>query len=493
MDPLYQSSPHIGLLSAEAAARLKQFMEYAIAHPLLQQVDRQLTHTITEPAGFAFVLVYGPSGVGKTTMIQQVERRYHAALPSSPLAFLPRLGHLPEVPLLLMETRPPDGATFHRADYYRTALKQLGEQTYERQTLVDIDVENSWEQKTGRGGSPRGKAAQFHDAPELRHAMEDALVRRGVRAVILDEAQHLLKVASGVKLIDQLDWLKSMTNTTGVLHVLTGTYELLALRNLNGQTARRGLEIHFPRYQFQHEPDQRAFQGVLLTLLQQVPLEVDQEALLHQWPYFYERSIGCVGVLKDWLVRAVAATLAEGQSVLTLARLQEEALPEAQCESMAVEAASGEQELHYTASRRQHLWDLLGMSANTEAHKELSPGEPSAKDEQPTRAAALPEQKTAQRVGQPAPRRIAVGTPSAETKMEKCTFSGAPVNLAPAQLAQAGTTRLQCPFCGAIRAAQMRGEQVSFPTHPPPTRKRTQAIPCWIRQGASWTPSSPSP
>ena len=135
-----------------------------------------------------------------------------------------------------------------------------------------------------------------------------------------------------------------MTNVTGVVHVLIGTYELLALRHLNGQAARRGLEIHFPRYQFQHEPDQRTFQGVLLTLLQQVPLEVNQEALLQQWPYFYERSIGCVGVLKDWLVRAVAATLADGQSHLSFARLQEYALPEAQCESMAMEAASGEQE-----------------------------------------------------------------------------------------------------------------------------------------------------
>jgi len=57
-----------------------------------------------------------------------------------------------------------------------------------------------------------------------------------------------------------------MTNTTGVLHILTETYELLPLRNLNGQGARRGLEIHFPRYQFQHEPDQRAFQQVLLTV-----------------------------------------------------------------------------------------------------------------------------------------------------------------------------------------------------------------------------------
>ena len=62
---------------------------------------------------------------------------------------------------------------------------------------------------------------------------------------------------------------------------------------------------------------------MLLTLLQQVPLEVDREALLQHWPYFYERSIGCVGMLKDWLVRAIAAALADGQSVLTLARLQD--------------------------------------------------------------------------------------------------------------------------------------------------------------------------
>lgn len=163
------------------------------------------------------------------------------------------------------------------------------------------------------------------------------------------------KLASGIKLIDQLDWLKSMTNTTGVLHVLVGTYELLAMRKLNGQTARRGLELHFPRYHYQHQPDQEAFQRALVTLLGQVPLETDIEALVQYWPYFYERSIGCIGVLKDWLVRAVAASLAEGLDKLILERIQECALPLAQCESMAMEATAGEQELHYTASRRQYL------------------------------------------------------------------------------------------------------------------------------------------
>src|SRR6266851_5257253 len=489
MEQIHQPAILPRQLSAEAAARLKQFKEYAVLHPQLAQVDQQLTRAIEEPAGFAYVLLFGPSGVGKTTILRQIERRYREMAVS-----FAHLGQSLSVPLLVMETRPPDGLAFNRADYYRTALKQLGEYTYERRTIVDIDAETTWEQKKGRGGSARGKAALFNDAPELRRALEETLSRRGVQAVLLDEAQHLLKISSGVRLIDQLDWLKSMTNVTGVVHVLIGTYELLVLRHLNGQAARRGLEIHFPRYQFQHEPDQRAFQGVLLTLLQQVPLEVDREALLQQWPYFYERSIGCVGVLKDWLVRAVAATLADGQSVLTLARLQEYALPEAQCESMAMEAASGEQELHYTASRREHLWNLLGMSAATERKldSKASPethatGAAAETEESP------PQKRTPRRVGERSPGRDRVG-PTEQTveKPEKCAFSGAVENLSPAQLTQAALAKLQCPECGAIWTARVRGETVSFPPHPPRTNKRTQVVSCWIRQGATWTPSSKS-
>jgi hypothetical protein len=195
------------------------------------------------------------------------------------------------VPLLLLEARPPDGSTFNRSDYYRLALKQLGEQTYERRMVVTIDEGHVWEREPKK---VRGKTAQFNDSAELRHVYEAALQCRGVRTIILDEAQHLLKLASGIKLVDQLDWLKSMANTTGVLHILTGTYELLALRNLNGQTARRGLEIHFPRYQFQHQPDRVAFQRVLLALLQQVPLEVDTEGLLvKHWPYRCPEGLAC--------------------------------------------------------------------------------------------------------------------------------------------------------------------------------------------------------
>jgi AAA domain len=458
-----QSTPFFRPGSPEATAALQRFKAYATSHTLLSEVDKQISRAIHEPAGFAFVLLYGPSGVGKTTLIHQLEHRAgvvrepafpgFAGGPLHPHPFAP-------VPLLLLETRPPDGATFNRAEYYQVALKQLGEYPYDP----------PWEQKKGRG-----KDAKFNDSAELRQIYEAALQRRGVRTIILDEAQHLLKLASGVKMIDQLDWLKSMTNTTGVLPILTGTYELLPLRNLNGQAARRGLEIHFPRYQFQHEPDQLAFQRILLTLLQQMPLKVEIKPLVDQWSYFYERCIGCIGVLKDWLVRSLAASLAAGQTELLLERIQECALPIAQCESMALEAVAGEQELHYTAIRRQHLWALLGMNTGGEVVQE-----------QMTPTQEVPAAKQGSRVGEPQPARLEVGEQIRTGRTENCSFSGAAVALQPVQLTAAGVEKLQCPECGAARKATVRGETITFPSHTPLRIPRAQKGSLWIRQGTIW-------
>lgn len=349
-------------IKSEVLEKLIKFKEYAVSHPHLVQIDRSLMRAIVEPAGFAHVLVYGPSGVGKTTMINHLAKRLSERLFDDLIGKKTKAtkAHFPQLPLLLLETRPPDGGAFNRADYYRTALKQLGEPFYERRLLVDIDSEQTWEKK----GRTRTKNTQFNDSPELRNALEDAFAKRGVKAVILDEAQHLMKVGNGQgagKLLDQLDWIKSITNVTGVLHILIGTYELLNFQNLSGQASRRGLDLHFPRYLFQDEQDRLDFQGVLLALLKQIPLHTDVEALMQQWFYFYERSIGCVGVLKNWLVRAVAATLHDGGDTLTLEKLQENALSLAQCERMAIDAVEGEQKLSYMASRHEHLWRLLQM------------------------------------------------------------------------------------------------------------------------------------
>ncbi|MUG96989.1 AAA family ATPase [Scytonema sp. UIC 10036] len=387
---------------------LTQFKEYAVLHPQLARVDAHLLRAIREPAGFAHVLVYGPSGVGKTTMIRQVAKR----LNENEIVYTASndLGinrHIPQLPLLVMETRPPDGGVFNRTDYYRTALKFLGEPFYERRMLVDIEATETWEKK-GRGRS--SKTAQFNDSPELRHALEEAMVKRGVRAVILDEAQHLMKIGTGSsagKLLDQLDWIKSMTNVTGVLHILIGTYELLNFRNLSGQASRRGLDLHFKRYLYQNETDRLDFQATLLALLKQVPMETDIPDLMQRWLYFYEHSIGCVGVLKDWLIRAVAAALDDGSNALTLQRLHEHTLTLAQCERMALDATEGEQKLSYMESRREHLWHLLQIGdpskdiPTSAAPNETSPVETGA--DSPQKPPPPPAKRTRKKTNAAAP------------------------------------------------------------------------------------------
>jgi hypothetical protein len=487
------SADHV--LSPEAQGKLTVFKAYTITHPLLEKTGTALIQALREPAGFAHVLLYGPTGVGKTTVLTHVTAHLSPFfLSQSRLAqgSAPSLGeralYQPEVrspsPLLLLEARIPDGGTFNRADYYRTALVKLGEPFYGEYRLIDIHEGQTWETKT----RTRGRAAQFSDSGQLRHALEDAVARRGVRAIIFDEAQHLMKVAGGAKLLDQLEWLKSMSNTMGVVHVLVGTYDLLDLRNLSSQVARRGHDIHFPRYQFQQEADQIAFQRTLRGLLEHVPLQMDLQNLMNHWYYFYERSIGCIGVLKDWLIRTLSDALHSGADTLMLEGLQAHALSNAKLERMATDAAAAEHRLHYTESSREHLWSLLGMSVlkahqgdlSTQDQKDSSPGS------HPGGEVLKPHpQPTNLRVGQRAPERDPVGTTVQTEQSKKCPFSGE-VSLSLAQLQQAGILKLQCPECSATWAARIRGNTVFFPAHPKRQTRMTQDISRWIKQEAGW-------
>ena len=478
------------------------FKDATVTHRVLEQTDRILMRAIQEHGGFASVLVYGPSGVGKTTMIRQIRQRLQGARSSSrPAPCSPPLsGPRAAVPLLVLETRPPDGAAFNRADYYRNALVQLGEPFYEQRRFIDIHTEDAGERRT-RG---RGKAAPFNEAPELRHAMEDAMQRHGVRAVILDEAQHLLTWGNreyGHALLDQLDWIKSMTNVTDIVHILVGTYELLSFTRLNGQAARRGLPVHFPRYQLQHDDDCTTFQAILLALLKKVPLRTAAEQLVvEHWLYFYERCIGCVGVLKDWLMRAVSATLDEGGDTLTLERVQEQALSISQCEQMALDAVEGEQKLNATEGRREHLWRLLqgeglrapllrlpasGVEAPSAPASSAYPTPVLAASSTGPAPMAPPPKTTRKRTGQQTPRRDPVGARPSSGPPTRCAFVGV-IDLAVDRLPLTAISAVECPACGAMRTLHPHDHILTFPSH---TKRRTDtphAKVRWIRHETEW-------
>jgi hypothetical protein len=336
-----------------------RFRQVTITHRLLEQTHRKIVRAVREPAGFTFVLTYGPTGVGKSKMIETVVRQLNEELrvPSTPAFLRPR----PPVPtpVLVIEADQPDRSVFDRGDYYRTALTLMGEPTYQQRLHMDIHGEA----QPVKRRPLRGKAAESNDLPELKAATKEAMPRHGVQVVMIDEAHQMLSGGSGTNgatLQEQLEWLKSLSSTAQIIHILVGTYDLLNAGKLNGQIGRRCLPVHFSRYRLEREADCLEFQSALVSLLEHVPLHCDVETFVGSyWVYFYEGCIGAIGVLKDWLTRAVSAALDEGQDRLSLDCLQDHVLPTDILRQMALDASEGEQKLEHTESNREHLWRIL--------------------------------------------------------------------------------------------------------------------------------------
>lgn len=340
------------LISQPPAARLAYFRDKVIAHPLLKETHQQLWQAIQQPAGASLIFVIGPTGVGKTTLRCRLEQQlWEAGQP----AMERDPGHIPVVGL---EVAVADADSFRWRDYYKRALMALDEPMIDRKMLPHRSPHNE-------AGS---KNSAYKVTSELRWALEQALHHRRPTAFILDEAQHFKRMASGRRLLDQMDTLKSLANLTGITHVLIGTYELLGFAQLSAQLDRRSLEIHFPRYHIDVPEEMLAFKRILLTFQRHLPLTAEPD-LVSRAEYFYERSVGCVGVLKDWLTRALATALDDGQQTLTNTVLERQALPSRKLLRMAREIREGEEALAANDLAQRELHALLGMSIeSTEQH-----------------------------------------------------------------------------------------------------------------------------
>jgi hypothetical protein len=341
------------LLGQPPGARLGYFKSFTIAHPLLKETDAALKQAIQEPAGWSLIFVYGPTGVGKTTLRRRVEKHLKESM-------MEALRQNPgQVPVASMEAAAPDSSQFSWKDYYRRALLALDEPLVDRK--LTCQVRSSFRDTFGRAlTDPRAAGL------ELRLALESALIHRQPAAFFIDEAQHLAKMKSGRKLQDQLDSIKSLASLTNTVHILVGTYELLPFRNLSAQLSRRSIDIHFPRYRAERSEDYTAFRNVLFTLQRHLPLPGESDLLPHL-EYCYERSIGCVGLVKDWLTRGLSLAMNQGANTVSRKILEKTAWSLDQSERMARETVDGESDVSEKEEKRDRLRHLLRLDVTSSA------------------------------------------------------------------------------------------------------------------------------
>jgi hypothetical protein len=119
--------------------------------------------------------------------------------------------------------------------------------------------------------------------------------------------------------------------------------------------------------------------------------------LVHQWKYLYARTIGCTGVLNDWLTKALAEALSTGAKTLTQEHLERHALSVDQCNQMLSDIEEGEKALSYDADADYRLRVRLGLETPRPKKK------PQENDEMTQRTTDSKKQEA--RVGQRSPSR----------------------------------------------------------------------------------------
>jgi energy-coupling factor transporter ATP-binding protein EcfA2 len=172
------------LLEQSIEARRHYFETKVVAHHHLKQVYEALLHAVRYPAGTSLIWVVGPTGVGKTTLLQRLVKQLIEDAAHDP-ATTP--GHLPA---LLMEAASPDTGNFSWKDYFTRALIVANEPMVADKIIYDVRGMH----RNGQGQLVIDRAAT---ALDLRRVLEKCFHHRQPRAFIVDEAQHLKKMTSG--------------------------------------------------------------------------------------------------------------------------------------------------------------------------------------------------------------------------------------------------------------------------------------------------------
>ena len=348
------------LLSRSKQERFNYFKNKVLGHDRLLNVHDQLMRALLYPTGDSLILVYGPTGVGKTTLRTRIEQ---ALLKLEMEAMLKDPGYLPYVSMEAIAASRSYDWREHLIRVLITANEPL--------------INNKINPEVRKQSQGKDLTRKINDTElVLRRSVESCLHQRRTKFVIVDEAQHLKRVGRERNFRDQMNTIKSLAETTGAIHVLIGTYELLELAGLSAQLCRRSTNIHFSRYSNHDDDDQIAFASMLKSFQLHLPLAQTPDLLSYE-DHLYEKTFGCIGVLKTLLNDALSMALSSKDEIITEEMLENSAPPLRDLVQMSDEIAEGEMVLTGTDEQLVKLRTFLNTAPRSTSKSKTKESETS--------------------------------------------------------------------------------------------------------------------
>ena len=297
------SQEYFHIDSPEKRKELEEFKRLRIDHPKMLYVQEQAENALMSRDGSFLLLVIGPTHVGKSSLLKRLvyER----------LERMKREGLLPDwaVPALYFELIPGDKSFSWKANIESLLIEQ-------KEILTNFKVEYPDRREGTFSGKPPGLSGRPTEHA-LRRTLENFLHQKKVEFMCLDEAANLLHLGSGKRLRHQADFLKSIANRSRAKIILGGSFDVYPLIGQTAQLSSRSEIVNFDRYDPSDESDQEAFFGILCTFESFLPFPEKENTLTPYLSLLMENSVGCVGLLKKVLDRAVTRSLAVGDPRIT--------------------------------------------------------------------------------------------------------------------------------------------------------------------------------
>ncbi len=319
------------------------FAEKKFKHPSATMAYDKLLLALGNDFSPQIIIFTGPTGGGKSTVASAIGK---SVLDN----FKPRMAVESDlVPVVALNAVPPTGGNFNWKDFYIRLLSGQHEPLADRKLYVPRQMPLL---PDCVATSHLERSVTDH----LRRSVEEYLRRRRTKLLIIDEAHHLLLVNNSHRLECQFETLKSLTIETGVTILLTGTYSLLNILRQSGQLTRRSQVVDFPRYDMRCKEGAQNFQKTLCYLEHTLSVYVPARLGVHV-DYFYRKSAGCIGILKDWLTRCLDHAMKEKAPVIDAVFAERFALSNRGLMRILEEACWGEDELTDVAD--EELTELL--------------------------------------------------------------------------------------------------------------------------------------
>ena len=304
-----------------------------VTHAHFNDALAVIRNRILFPADSNLLFIVGPSGVGKTRLFATAQKMILETFNYDLIEDKTRL------PCVAFEVQATNVGNFAWGPFYNDYQAQL-----------QVPLAPSKEMLTTLPKSPRQEGPQ--------QAVLSAISHRRPLVTFLDEANHLCQVSNARLLPQQLDKIKSLANQSKTLHVMFGTYELAALLDASPQLARRGNTHHFSRYRWERQKELNDFTGMVKCFGQSIPLHHTLN-LESRVQYFYERTIGCGGILKNWLMEALGYACRNNRTYITMDDLNATAIPSQKLRRLLIEAQNKESLLDYHDNDSGSLLEML--------------------------------------------------------------------------------------------------------------------------------------